>query len=164
MRLLLLLLIVVAFTSCKIGQKKDTDTFQYKSQEPNSQQEEPKETTSTAETVIPIDLKNKGIGTIKRIRLSRKINQSLSEEGKTLFNRYCTTCHLPNQKLIGPILADVFERRSPEWIMNLMLNPAQMLSEDPIAIALLKEYNVAMYDQGLNEDQARAILEYMRTL
>jgi len=45
------------------------------------------------------------------------------------------------------------------------LNPTEMLKEDPIAKALLKEYNnILMINQNLSEEEARAIAEYLRTL
>ena len=59
----------------------------------------------------------------------------------------------------------IYERRSPEWVMNMLLNPTEMLKQDPIAIALLKEYNnVMMLNQNLSEKEARAISEYLRSL
>ena len=40
-----------------------------------------------------------------------------------------------------------------------------MLKKDPIAMALLKEYNnIMMLNQNLSEDEALAIAEFMRTL
>jgi len=40
-----------------------------------------------------------------------------------------------------------------------------MLKKDPIAIALLKEYNnIMMLNQNLSNDEARSITEYFRTL
>jgi len=49
--------------------------------------------------------------------------------------------------------------------MNLLLNPTEMLKQDPIAKALLKKYNnVMMLNQNLSEEEARAITEYLRTL
>jgi cytochrome c len=60
-------------------------------------------------------------------------------------------------------VADVTERRTHEWIMNMILNPEQMIKEDPIAKKLLVESNMAvMANQNLKEDEARAILEYFR--
>ena len=51
------------------------------------------------------------------------------------------------------------------WVMNMLLNPAEMLKKDPIAIALLKEYNnIMMLNQNLTNDEARSISEYLRTL
>ena len=49
--------------------------------------------------------------------------------------------------------------------MNMLLNPTEMLKQDPIAKALLKEYNnVMMLNQNLEDSEARAIAEYLRTL
>ena len=57
------------------------------------------------------------------------------------------------------------QRRSPEWIMNMILNPEVMVKEDPIAKQLLIEYNGSpMANQNLTQEQARSILEYFRTL
>ena len=72
---------------------------------------------------------------------------------------------MPAKKLIGPAMSGIYERRSPEWVMNLLLNPTEMLKQDPIAKALLKEYNnVMMLNQNLSQDEARNIAEYLRTL
>jgi hypothetical protein len=46
-----------------------------------------------------------------------------------------------------------------------LLNTQEMLQKDPIAKALLKEYNNAMMiNQNLTEPEALAVLEYLRTL
>ncbi|MDH3321965.1 MAG: cytochrome c, partial [Flavobacteriaceae bacterium] len=55
------------------------------------------------------------------------------------------------------------ERRSPEWIMNMILNPEVMVVENETAKQLLIEYSAPMANQSLTEDEARAILEYFRT-
>jgi hypothetical protein len=74
-------------------------------------------------------------------------------------------CHLPQRKLIGPSMKGIYERRSPEWVINLLLNPTEMLKQDPIAKALLKKYNnIMMLNQNLSEEEARSISEYLRTL
>jgi hypothetical protein len=49
--------------------------------------------------------------------------------------------------------------------MNMILNPEVMIKEDPLTEELLKEFNGApMANQNLKEDEARAVLEYFRTL
>jgi len=49
--------------------------------------------------------------------------------------------------------------------MNMILNPENMIANDPIAKQLLAEANGApMANQHLTEEQARAILEYFRTI
>ena len=46
----------------------------------------------------------------------------------------------------------------------MISGPDKMLKEDPIAKALLKEYNNAiMLNQNLSEDEVRAVAEYLRT-
>ena len=70
-----------------------------------------------------------------------------------------------NEESVGPAIKGILDRRSPEWIMNMILNPTEMLQEDPIAKKLLAEYNNEyMYNQNLIEDEAREIIEYFRTL
>jgi hypothetical protein len=70
-----------------------------------------------------------------------------------------------NEESVGPAIKGILDRRSPEWIMNMILNPTEMLREDPIAKKLLAEYNNEyMYNQNLIEDEAREIIEYFRTL
>ncbi|CEN35583.1 Cytochrome c class I (fragment) [Capnocytophaga canimorsus] len=62
-------------------------------------------------------------------------------------------------------MAQITEKRSPEWIMNMILNPEEMLQKDAIAQELLRDYNgVTMSNQHLTQEEARAILEFLRTL
>lgn len=120
------------------------------------------ETTSEG---VPVDLDNKGVGPITNVTFADAINEEMAAAGKEKFQAICTACHMAEQRMIGPALKGVYERRSPEWVMNMILNPDKMLKEDPIAIALLKEYNNAiMLNQNLNEEEARNLAEYLRTL
>jgi hypothetical protein len=110
-------------------------------------------------------LENKGVGPIINVILEDKVNISMANSGEKLFNQLCTSCHIINEDYIGPAMSGILDRRSPEWIMNMILNPIQMLEEDPIAIELLEKYNFEyMYDQNLLEEEAREILEYFRLL
>ena len=110
-------------------------------------------------------LENKGVGPINNVILEDKVNISMANSGEKLFNQLCTSCHIINEDYIGPAMSGILDRRSPEWIMNMILNPIQMLEEDPIAIELLEKYNFEyMYNQNLLEEEAREILEYFRLL
>ncbi len=121
-----------------------------------------KEVSEAPKSTDPMD--NKGVGPITSLELG-PIDQAMVDEGKTIYDQMCTACHKANEKFIGPAPAGIMTRRSPEWIMNMILNPEEMVREDPIAKQLLVEYNMApMANQGLTEDQARKILEYFRTL
>jgi cytochrome c len=104
---------------------------------------------------------NKGIGPIKTIELAA-LNDDLAIEGEALFNKMCTACHKMDARHVGPGLADVTNRRTPEWIMNMILNPDEMTKKDPDAYALIAEYIAPMANQSLTEEQSRAILEYFR--
>ncbi|MFT4831891.1 MAG: mono/diheme cytochrome c family protein [Psychroserpens sp.] len=114
---------------------------------------------------VPVDLSNKGVGPIRSMSFEATIDADLASKGEAKFNAICTACHMAEQRMIGPALKGVYDRRSPEWVMNMILNPDGMLKEDPIAKALLKEYNNAvMLNQNLSEEDARALAEYLRTL
>lgn len=106
---------------------------------------------------------NKGVGVIKSISLDA-LDQAVADKGKEVYDAKCTACHKVTEKYIGPAPAGIMERRSPEWIMNMILDPELMVKEDPIAKDLLKEYIAPMANQNLTEDEARQILEYFRTL
>lgn len=110
-------------------------------------------------------LSNKGIGPISKVVFEEEVNIQMSNSGEKLFNQLCTSCHMINEDYIGPAMSGILERRSPEWIMNMILNPIQMLEEDSIAIELLERYNFEyMYNQNLLEEEAREILEYFRII
>ena len=111
------------------------------------------------------DLSSKGIGPITSITLDEEVNQEMVAKGEEIFTAKCTACHKIDKKFIGPNPTGVLERRSPEWVMNMILNPEEMIAKDPVAKQLMIEFNGApMANQNLLEDEARAVLEYFRTL
>ncbi|MTI30216.1 c-type cytochrome [Xanthovirga aplysinae] len=109
-------------------------------------------------------MQNKGVGPIIQVELGA-LDEQMVEDGKTIFEANCTACHRVGQRFIGPDLKGITNRRSPEWIMNILLNPEKMVKEDPIAKKLWAEFNGAtMVNQNISEGKARKILEYFRTL
>lgn len=108
---------------------------------------------------------SKGIGPVSEVTLGENIDQGMVAEGKALFDKNCAACHKTDKKYIGPAPKDILDRRTPEWVMNMIINPTEMVKKDPIAKQVLAEANGAiMADQNITEDQARKILEYFRTL
>lgn len=105
---------------------------------------------------------DKGIGPITSITLG-DIDQGMVTEGEAIFKAKCSACHKISKRFIGPGMTGVTQRRTPEWIMNMILNPEEMVQKNEIAKQLLKEYNAPMANQSLTEDEARKILEYFRT-
>lgn len=156
-------LLIVLLISCGGKEEKKKEGFSF----------EKKATTETktkeAAEKIPasktVDLSNKGVGPITSLALDAEINQDLATQGSDVFKKMCTACHRADKKFIGPSPKNVLERRSPEWVMNMILNPEEMTQKDPLAKALLIEFNGApMANQNLSEEDARAVLEYFRTL
>lgn len=112
-----------------------------------------------------VDLTNKGVGPIKSIALSDAIDQNMVAEGAKIYKNMCTACHKVDKKFIGPSPKGILERRTPEWVMNMILKPQLMVQEDPLAKQLLIEFNGSpMANQNLKEEEARAVLEFFRTL
>lgn len=112
-----------------------------------------------------VDLSNKGIGPISSIKLGTEIDQAMATQGADVYKKMCTACHRADKKFIGPAPTGILERRSPEWIMNMILNPEEMVQKDPLAKELLIEFNGSpMANQNLTQEEARAVLEYFRTL
>lgn len=112
-----------------------------------------------------VDLSNKGIGPIKSVDISKPINTAMAEKGKEAFKNKCSACHRVNKRFIGPNPTGILKRRSPEWVMNMIMNPEEMTQKDPIAKQLLVEFNGSpMANQNMSKEDTRAILEYFRTL
>lgn len=104
-----------------------------------------------------------GIGPIHEIKLDA-INPEMAAQGKIIFEAKCSACHKIDEKYVGPVLKGVTERRSPEWVMNMMLNPIEMTQKDPVAKELLASHLIQMTFQDLSQDDARKILEYFRQI
>ncbi|GAA4278336.1 hypothetical protein GCM10022259_30610 [Aquimarina mytili] len=144
---------------CSNQKKTDKETITIG----NKKKEKKVESTNTSS--VPIMLENKGIGPITSVTFDKSINQNLADKGEQLFKSKCVACHKASQKFIGPPMVGIYKKRSPEWVMNMIMNPDEMLKKDPVAIALLKEYNnTIMLNQNISEDEARAMAEWFRTL
>ena len=149
------------------GEKKEKETEGFKIERSGT----PADTKSaspetTAEKASErIDLSNKGVGPVTSLPLEPEINQELAAQGEAVYNQMCLACHRVGKKFIGPAPNGILERRTPEWVMNMILVPERMVKEDPLAKDLLIEFNGSpMANQGLTEEQARAVLEFFRTL
>lgn len=107
---------------------------------------------------------DKGVGPVKSVVLEAELKEELAKKGHDLFAAKCSACHKTDERYVGPALKGVTERRKPEWIMNMILNPQEMLDKDATAKELLGEFLVPMTFQNVNQEEARALLEYFRQL
>lgn len=105
----------------------------------------------------------KGVGEVREVALTNPLDKAMLEKGKAVYELKCAACHkLTDQRVVGPGFKGIMSRRTPEWIMNMILNVDVMLEEDPAARLLLEECLVRMPNQNLNYDDARGVLEFMR--
>jgi cytochrome c len=106
---------------------------------------------------------DKGIGPIKSLKLG-PVDKNLAAKGQQIFEEKCTACHSLDTRKTGPALGKVLESNPPEFVMNFLLNTTEMEEKDPKIKELIQEYGIPMPDLGLSQDQARAILEYFRSV
>jgi len=83
--------------------------------------------------------------------------------GDSLFRRYCASCHtIGTDRLVGPGLGGVNERRDRPWLLRQITEPDRMIaSGDSIAERQVAEYGMPMPNLGLTRAQAESILEYI---
>lgn len=103
-----------------------------------------------------------GIGPIKQIMELSALDANLAKEGEKIFDSKCAACHKLDERYVGPAQRDVLVRRTPEFVMNMMLNPEENYQKHPEIKKLLGEYMTQMPNQNLSVQDARAILEYFR--
>jgi len=149
----------IFFTSC--GGEETVATSHDEVKAVVEQVEEVAEVVEEVAVVNTSDL-SKGVGPITSIELG-DIDEALVEKGKEIYKGNCTACHKMKKRFVGPSLDGITSRRSPEWIMNMILNPEETVEKDETAKALLMEYSAPMANQNLTEEEARAILEFFRS-
>jgi cytochrome c2 len=104
-----------------------------------------------------------GIGPITgRIEISDELDQELVTKGRNIYEMKCEMCHSMVGRMVGPELGNVLDRRSPEFVMNFILNPGAMANDHPVGQEMLREYFTVMPFQNVKEDEARAIVEFLR--
>lgn len=120
---------------------------------------------STSETeeqgLTEFELTN-GIGPVTEPIELGEIDSEQATKGQNIFEMKCEMCHNMEGRMVGPALGDVLERRSAEFVMNMILNPSGMTKEHPEGQKMLQEYMTAMPFQNVKEDEARAIVEFLR--
>ncbi|MCX6290480.1 MAG: cytochrome c [Bacteroidetes bacterium] len=104
-----------------------------------------------------------GIGKFKNVQLTHPLDAALITKGKPIYDGKCFACHkLTAEKLVGPGWKGVTDRRTPEWIMNFITNTNVMLDSDLIAQKMFITCLVRMPSQGVSDEDARNLLEFMR--
>ena len=110
----------------------------------------------------PFELEN-GIGPVKEKIVLGPADKNLAHKGQEVFEAKCTACHKMGEKYVGPALGEVTTRRTPTFIMNMVLNPQENIERHPVVKQLVAEHMTFMANQNLSVDEARAVVEYLRT-
>ena len=159
LKLFLIGLATITIISCG-GDKKIESSTESNSAEATSASAE-SESTSSGD----YDPK-RGLGKFDETNVDvSKFDATMAAEGKKIAEVKCTSCHKPTEeKLVGPGWKGVTTRQTPYWIMNFITNPDPMINVDPELQKQLEICLVRMPNQGLNETEARQVLEYMREI
>lgn len=159
LKLFLIGLATITIISCG-GDKKIESSTESNSAEASSASAE-SESTSSGD----YDPK-RGLGKYDESNVDvSKFDATMAAEGKKIAEVKCTSCHKPTEeKLVGPGWKGVTTRQTAHWIMNFITNPDPMINVDPELQKQLEICLVRMPNQGLNETEARQVVEYMREI
>jgi len=85
--------------------------------------------------------------------------------GESLFNNNCKVCHNIDSRLIGPGLANIYDRKDLPWIYAFVKNSQKVInSGDEYAVNLYNEYNqIAMtaFDT-FTDDEILSVVAYIK--
>lgn len=105
-----------------------------------------------------------GFGPVKKKLNLGPIDKTMAAEGEKIFESKCASCHKLDERYVGPAQRNVLQRVTPEFFMNMVLNPDENLEKHPHAKQMLAQYMQKMTNQNINLQDARKLLEYFRVL
>lgn len=84
--------------------------------------------------------------------------------GEKLFKQNCVVCHKIQEKLIGPGLANIYERRDIAWIQAFVKNSQKVIqSGDTYAVDLYEEYDqTLMTPFDFSDEEILSVLAYIK--
>ncbi len=95
----------------------------------------------------------------------KAVQVTAGTRGNYLYRTRCDSCHtIGGGDRLGPDLAGVATSRPKAWLLRWIKEPDKMLKEkDPVAVALTKRFrNLPMPNLSLNDDDAEALIEYLK--
>lgn len=122
------------------------------------------DSSKTGNSAADAQKKAPAYGKIQHVALNPTIDPDLAKKGDKIFRVICSACHKYDQRYVGPSLGGVVNRRTPEYIMNMVLDTEVMLTKDDTAHCLLQTYLTKMPNAQVNENDARACLENFRVV
>lgn len=105
---------------------------------------------------------HRGEGKFENIQLAA-LDLEKAKKGEADYDMKCQSCHkLTSERLVGPGWQGVTKRHKPEWILNFITNPSEMIDKDPKLQEQLELCMLRMPNQNLNDESAFQLLEFMR--
>lgn len=101
-------------------------------------------------------------GKIQHVDIKPEIDKAMAEQGLRIFDVTCTSCHKYDERYVGPPLRSVTKTRTPEYVMNMILDTETMIDNDDTVKCLLQEYMLKMPNMQVDEKDARSVLEHLR--
>ncbi len=91
------------------------------------------------------------------------VDEALAAQGASLFtSKTCATCHGFGKKIQCPDLKPVPMQRTERWMEAQIMHPDVMTKQDPTSIQLMKQYSLQMPNMNVTQDQAKALIEYIK--
>jgi cytochrome c len=91
-------------------------------------------------------------------------SDAIIAKGKKLFkDKTCFTCHMPNEKGIGPSIIDineVYKEKNADIVAFLKGNLEAIVDTDPGQVAVMKA-NLDGFVKDLNQEELNALKAYM---
>ena len=91
-------------------------------------------------------------------------DEAVVSAGKNLFMGNCQQCHAIHEQIVGPKLANVYERRTIPWLINFIKYPQRVIDGgDPYAVKLYKQYKQYMPNHDFfSDEEILSILSYIK--
>lgn len=101
-------------------------------------------------------------GKVQHVDVGTTIDGAMAKAGEGVFEMKCTACHKYDERYVGPPLGKVASKRTPEYVMNMILDTETMIENDDTVKCLMQEYLMRMPNQSVDEKDARNVLEHLR--
>lgn len=105
-----------------------------------------------------------GVGPITELMAIDPLDIALADEGNALFTNMCGSCHKLSSPHVASPIMDVTIERSPEFVMNTILNHEEMAKKIAAEKNLPAENMTSESIQNITQAEARALLEYLRSV
>jgi len=78
------------------------------------------------------------------VTINLSAQDSDAKKGEALFKTHCAACHSLTNRLVGPPLGDIADKRDKKWLHNFINNSQEFLKTDTEAKAIFEEFKIPM--------------------